>query len=390
MLIQGDDLDKKKAKAQEERLESLKQEAASAHVESERLIQERDDLQVKKDKAIQERDSHAQEILAKQRRLDVIEVDLISSQKTAEATKISKDELQGSYSRLLNEMSALKIERDTLKAERDNALIPVPAASGIIRVTKRGRNESIDSVIEFPALMTSIPRIIYGLATLDSGQFDPRTSCNMREVTKEGFAFNQYVGQGYCYDLNTSWLTLPDNGIHFETGTCETWTMRTNDHDDFRQDVRFLRPFSRTPIVRCFFQSLSIGGGWRSLRVFSADVNANGFSLRVSTWAGRQYDGAQVGWLAYDADEHGKRVKSDSFVTRRNETSTRTTRFPGQPFSKTPALFLGVQEFDFGNDKFFRMKSDIREITKESVTLEVGTWDDSNMDHLQCDWIAIE
>ena len=49
------------------------------------------------------------------------------------------------------------------------------------------------------------------------------------------------------------------------------------------------------------------------------DVNTQDFTTVIGARAGRHFDGARVGWIAYDADEDGKRVRSGNAITRRNE-----------------------------------------------------------------------
>lgn len=59
----------------------------------------------------------------------------------------------------------------------------------------------------------------------------------------------------------------------------------------------------------------------------------------IGAWAGRQFDGARVGWIAYDADEDGKRVRSGNTITRRNEAGNYDFQFYGPAlYSKTPAV----------------------------------------------------
>jgi len=120
-------------------------------------------------------------------------------------------------------------------------------------------------------------------------------------------------------------------------------------------------------------------------------VNTQGFTTVIGARAGRHFDGARVGWIAYDADEDGKWVRSGNTITRRNEAGNYDFPFYGPaPYSKAPAIFIGIQEIDFGNDRPLRVHSEISVVTRERLTWQVKTWADSNMDHMACDWIAIE
>ena len=73
------------------------------------------------------------------------------------------------------------------------------------------------------------------------------------------------------------------------------------------------------------------------------DVNTQGFTTVIGARARRYFDGARVRWIAYDADEDGKRVRSGNTITRRNEAGNYDFPFYGPaPCSKTLAVFIGI------------------------------------------------
>ena len=55
-----------------------------------------------------------------------------------------------------------------------------------------------------------------------------RVTGDIVDMTTDGFVANPRSFAGCLpYALSMSWLTLPDNRIHFETGNYETYTVRT-------------------------------------------------------------------------------------------------------------------------------------------------------------------
>ena len=73
------------------------------------------------------------------------------------------------------------------------------------------------------------------------------------------------------------------------------------------------------------------------------DVDTRGFTTVIEARAGRHFDGARVGWIAYDADEDGKRVRSGNTIIRRDEVGNYDFPFYGPaPCSKTLAVFIGI------------------------------------------------
>ncbi|KAI9835476.1 MAG: hypothetical protein M1837_003785 [Sclerophora amabilis] len=273
---------------------------------------------------------------------------------------------------------------------------PTPPQSGVVSArdfgTMEQQNFNIRVPIKFPTPLPNVPRMIFGLNLIDtllpSG---PRVASDAIEATREGFVANPRSFDGSVpFDLKMSWLTLPDNDVHFETGIFDTYDVRTEDTQNVSQRIFYSKPFAKNPVVVCWFFEVNIATGWRSLKTFESRVGKEAFTLNVHTWADRRFGGARVGWLAYDADENGKRVKSGSTETRRNESGVNDSAWNSSPFSTTPATFIALSELDISDSHGFRAKAEVNGVTKDRLSWTLNTWADTDMDHIKGTWIEIE
>ena len=98
-----------------------------------------------------------------------------------------------------------------------------------------------------------------------------------------------------------------------------------------------------------------------------------------------------MGWFAYPAEEDGKRVKTGrERILRAAGNTTSTIKFYGQPFSRKPGMLAALAELDFGNNANLRLHTEVTNVTNESMSFQLGTWADTNMDHAEVTWIAIQ
>ena len=271
------------------------------------------------------------------------------------------------------------------------------AQSGILNPTHKGWSTGQDQFAivkqEFPASYSSSPRLIFGLRVIDLERSKHKGIVGaVKELTNTGFSAKVHsFGGCYAYNADMSWLTLPNNGIHFENGSYNTGD-EVGRTQGIAPRVHFAVPFNNAPKVCCWLNEINMGGNdWLSLRAFARDISPTSFILDISTWAGRSFEGARVSWFAYDSAEDGKRVKSGISTAKRDNPSQKLKApFYGSPFSKKPATFIALSEVDFSMDRNIRANTEIVSATATELEWSFGTWADSNMDHMHVTWIAVE
>jgi hypothetical protein len=253
--------------------------------------------------------------------------------------------------------------------------------------------ESKNQAVGFKTHLSDAPTMIYALSWVDIILSDGvRAIAELPRVSGDGFTMNLKAGnQCRPFDIQASWLTLPNNGIHFESGVFESWSLGRDIHENVTQRITFAEPFSEPPEICCWFVEINCGAGWHSLKTYTKNITKEGFTLKIDTWAGRSFDGAKVQWLAFDTAEDGKRVKRGlSTITRGQGANKEDLPFYGTPFSRPPATIIGITELDLGDNAGFRLQCVIHSATKDRLAWEYGTWADTNMDHAVFTWLAVE
>ena len=258
---------------------------------------------------------------------------------------------------------------------------------------QKGADSSAKFVVPFAAPYLKPPRVIHGISHFDLESGRRRAFCgSLNDVTKSGMAYHAATwGGSFGYGFEISWMTLPENGIHFEHGSYDAIQPGAK---ALSNRMFFSKPFvNGPPIVRCWFYEVNKKADteWFSLKTFASNITDRSFTINVESWAGRDFDDARVCWIAYDSAEDGKRVKSAcETVTRAVKTSVGRVNFPGQPFSKIPAVFCAYSQIDMGPDRNLRGHSEISSWDTNGMTRSFGSWGDTDMDHVEVVWLAVE
>lgn len=239
------------------------------------------------------------------------------------------------------------------------------------------------------------PRLIYGLRLLDlEKDHDWRIWPTMGEVTGSSMKWSMAIADGSKANaMDMSWLALPDNDIHFETGVFDSIHEAHVGSTGIATRIPFSRPFVGEPIVVCWFIGISKGNtGWLSIKTYPRDIADSAFTLHIESWAERRFTSARVGWLAYDSRENGKRVHAfaGDQVLRAQRTVEYDSQWYGSTHGRAPATFIAFNELDFGMGTNLRAKATIEGASKEKLQWSFGTWGDTDMDHLKVTWIGIE
>lgn len=257
----------------------------------------------------------------------------------------------------------------------------------------RGQDSSARIAINYPRRYPSPPKLLYGLNYVDTIAGRPRAlSLGHHEAKADGFNVGVASFDG-CngYDIGCSWLTLP-NDLHLETGMEWTGSAGRSNSTDCVQEIWFSQAFNSPPKIAVWIQEFNWNqNNFMAIKCFAADITANKFKLKIESWGGRKFVNVSVQWLAYPSEEDGKRVKSGrNTVSRAQKECTERARFYGQPFTRTPMTFIAISEMDFGNDYNLRFQCSAEAVDNKELKWKFGTWSDTNMDHAEVQWIAIE
>ena len=244
------------------------------------------------------------------------------------------------------------------------------------------------------------PRMISGLRKLDQEADQAiRTAVTHRSVTSTGFQSVARTHSGAkAYAPSISWLALPNNDVHFEVGEFDTYSSpRIEDNQIVSRRIEFPTRFARTPKVVTWLYEVSFGiqgHVWNSLKTEAKGITCDGFDIDVRTWGAHQsFDGARVGWLAFDDGDSKSRVKTGTVRVSRFEgwLHNQEVKFGGEPFAKAPALFHVLTVIDCCRDKDMKLSMDTTHVTSTGFRFSAGTWArDHNMTQVVWLWIAVE
>lgn len=251
---------------------------------------------------------------------------------------------------------------------------------------------------KFQPPYSKVPRVLSGLARVDQEREAPiRVAMNHQNVTPDGFEMlGRTFANGMAYGAWSSWLALPENDIHFETGVIDSSLYsRSADRQNVKGRVSFANKFVGIPKVVTWLYELNFDRGWHSMATNALNLAEDSFEIDIHTWAGRSFDGVRVGWLAFNDTGCVSQAKAGIISVLRAERykTGGSVTFTGAAFSKAPAVFFALTEFDSGDDKNLRLSGEVVNVSETGFTYNCGTWsnpDDHNMDHANWVWIAIE
>ncbi|KAH9874036.1 hypothetical protein IAQ61_004664 [Plenodomus lingam] len=285
--------------------------------------------------------------------------------------------------------------RDSKIAELERLRKPVwEAQSGSFSAKDKGwpggQNIGHNCAVTFSKSYPSPPKLLFGLSAIDCESGKPRClSLAGPEVTASGFSVHAAAWNNtYGYRIDCNWMTLPDD-LHLETGMLYTGN---GNRGAWEEDIFFSQSFASPPKIAVWIQEFEWHNqGFMSITCVAEQITANRFKLKVLSWADRSYRQVRVQYLAYPAEEDGKRVKSGRNTVHRSPGSMENKGpFYGQPFTKQPQTFVAICETDFNSSRNLRFECSARAPNKEELVCRLGTWADTDMDHAVVQWIAIE
>ncbi|KAJ6000014.1 hypothetical protein N7481_000423 [Penicillium waksmanii] len=324
---------------------------------------------------------------------------LTDTQTKLEAAQKALDEARNNNTQKDKQIQQFNEERDR---KHDLAIGP---QSGIFSASHEGFKAGIDSSIKtskpFLQAYSINPKMIYGLARMDFEHASRSASIavEISDIKPSELTVRANSFQGCnAFDINCSWMTLPSD-LHLEYGSVDT-AGETGLKEKFRRRVTFTQKFTSQPKICVWLQAVDYpsssedGCGantWTSIRAFVDDLTDDSFTMCLDTWDSRKFRNVRAGWFAYPAEEDGKRVRSNrERVVRAQKQLKHKAPFYAQPFLRTPATFIAISEIDFQRGKNFRFDCKSSAPNNRELEWEYGTWDDSDMDHCEIIWIAIE
>lgn len=261
--------------------------------------------------------------------------------------------------------------------------------------------------VTFARRYAAPPKLLFGLSTVDASstivrgppgmsiQVDVKCralSLNTPQVQADQFSVNAASLTGCVgHNLSCHWMTLP-NDLHLENAIVDTYGTGQPDFQVFSRFVFFNQAFTTPPKIAVWFQEFEwLGGDFMSIKCYAADITCNSFTMKVESWAGRKFKNARVQFLAYPSEEDGKRVKNGrNSVTRAQPKWSKRDNFYGQPFKDTPKTFIAISEMDFALNRNLRLTASASAPNNRELQWDFWTWDNSDMDHAEVQWIALE
>ncbi|KAL9115746.1 MAG: hypothetical protein Q9227_000114 [Pyrenula ochraceoflavens] len=327
-----------------------------------------------------------------QDRLTSAQIEAQTAQKKLEAAQKALDDARNEIEKKDKQIQDLNNERSK-KAPKT-----IEPQSGLTHAQEKGWRPQTNIVHRaaqtFSKAYSLSPKLIYGLGCVDCDQGSRfrAVSLSVPDVTPSEFTMQVSAFNGCnAYELRCAWMTLPDD-LHLESGSIDTYEGGVPERDGFSQRVVFSQRFATKPEICVWLQEFDYATyDWTSISVSADNINTNSFTLNIRSWANRKFRSARAGWFAYPSEENGKRVKSGrSRVTREQKYQKEKHPFYGQPFSNTPATFIAISEVDFGANANLRLRCTASAPNNRELEWEYGTWHDSNMDHADVTWIAVE
>jgi hypothetical protein len=164
------------------------------------------------------------------------------------------------------------------------------------------------------------------------------------------------------------------------------------DYDSFNRQIFFSQSFASPPKLCVWIQEFE----WHSTEFLSikcsaADITSHSFNLKIESWANRRFKNARVQYLAYSAEDDGKRVKTGRYtIARPHKEVNNQYEFYGQPFKNTPKTFIAIAYMNFNGNRNLRFRCSANAPNKMELACSYGTWWDSDMYQAEVQWIAIE
>ncbi|KAM3081835.1 hypothetical protein ACMFMG_004305 [Clarireedia jacksonii] len=253
------------------------------------------------------------------------------------------------------------------------------------------------NLVKFYHPYTSAPRMISGLTKLDQSSRSPiRLEMRHQNQTSTGFEVitRTFLG-AKSYGSLMSWMALPDNDIHIETGVYNSLGMYRFGNDRMVVNrIPFSRRFNQSPRVVTWIYEVDMSNGWHSITTGVSAAYEEHFDISIKFWSNNN-NAIRIGWLSFSDTGCNNRMKVGHIrVTKEEKWKRGNVTFDGIPFTKIPAVFIALMEFDVDDDYNLRLHGQVTDRTVEGFSFECGSFSSSkhenNMNRCQWVWIAAE
>jgi hypothetical protein len=239
-----------------------------------------------------------------------------------------------------------------------------------------------------------------GLTELDVGN-----STNLRIAALSG----EFTGTGFTasldawadtvlYTAGCTWLEVLPNDPDFQVGQFNT--MEDHPWDQPKQHtsrrIAFARPYpGGVPSVIVWLNELDMANTANArVSAYVSDVDNQGFTVNIDTWADSILFSGGVTWIAYPANKTG--VRSGTFNTQdvrpwnqpRANTSA-TIAFPGGGFTAPPRVLVALNSLDVDRGANLRVNAFLSSITATGMTWNLDSWSDTTLYSAGAAYIAI-
>jgi len=241
--------------------------------------------------------------------------------------------------------------------------------------------------ITFAKPFVAPPRLPLGLNSLDIDKnANIRIIVNAENIAKEGFkaSLNAWADTK-LYSAGASWLELAPGYLEYQTGEFDTGDDHPWQKPQLKTSrrINFDRPFVTPPKVIVFLKRLDMdkNKGWRVITTAS-DIDANGFTIHIDTWADSILYGGAAGWIAYPSDR--PYIFSGTANTQEVRPwnkpqllNSKAIGFDGVQFWRTPNVFMAINSLDFSYTANLRIKASASNVTPTGLTWHLDSWADS-------------
>ncbi|KAG8907396.1 hypothetical protein FRB99_004421 [Tulasnella sp. 403] len=259
-------------------------------------------------------------------------------------------------------------------------------STGEIRLSSNPQSQN-SKPVTFPKSFVAPPRIALGLNSLDIGnKANARIRAYTSDISKSGFtAHVDSWADTTLYAGGFSYLTLSPAHLEYDCGEFSTsedhpWT---NPHVKTARRIDFSCHFITPPKVIVFFTQLDFKGqmSWRA-KTYTSDIDVEGFTIHIDTWADTTLYSATAGWIAYPEDrEHvfsGTASTNDIRPWNHPQlTQLKHVNFGNVEFWKYPSIFMAFNELDLNIRANLRLRCYADNISTQGFTWHIDSWADS-------------
>lgn len=241
----------------------------------------------------------------------------------------------------------------------------------------------------FQRTYTEPPRLAVGLNYLDfEGNRGIRIDAIAENITENCFVANILSwADSILWAAGMTYFEAGPSFDFLQIGTFNTLEIRPWQNPQLLNSkrIRFPKPFEgRPPKVICWLQmmDLGVGRGFR-IKTYPTNIDVNGFTLHIDSWADTVMYSAAATWLAYPDGTPG--VCSGTFSTNdvrpsdqpRQENSA-TITFPAT-YTAVPKVIMALNTLDYVNGKGLRLRLSTSNVTAQGMTWHLQSWSDSVM-----------